>query len=96
MLKLDINLFQKKETNSRTKKRLQESSGYPTCGGSLGKTHSVMRKYGVVTAMCPHTTLRHLLVHPQDKVELAEQCELVYQIPCKNCGAEYIGETGDY
>ena len=44
--------------------------------------------------MCPHTTLRRLLVRPKDKVELDEQGELVYQIPCKNCGAEYIGETG--
>ena len=44
--------------------------------------------------MRPHTTLRRLLVHPKDKVELEEQGELVYQIPCKNCGAEYIGETG--
>ena len=53
-----------------------------------------MKKYGVVTAMRPHTTLRCLLVHLKDKVELAEQGELVYLIPCKNCGAEYIGETG--
>ena len=44
--------------------------------------------------MRPHTTLRLLLVHPKDKVELEEQDELVYQIPCKNCGAEYIGKTG--
>ena len=44
--------------------------------------------------MRPHTTLRRLLVQPKDKVELEEQGELVYQIPCKNCGAEYIGETG--
>ena len=44
--------------------------------------------------MRPHTTLRRLLVHPKDKVELEEQGELVYQIPCKKCGAEYIGETG--
>ena len=47
--------------------------------------------YGVATAMRPHTTLRRLLVHPNDKLELEEQGELVYQIPC---GAEYVGETG--
>ena len=44
--------------------------------------------------MRPHTTLRRPLVHSKDKVELAEQGELVYQIPCKNCGAEYLGERG--
>ena len=53
-----------------------------------------MKKYGVATAMRPHTTPRRLLVHPQDKVESAEQGELLYQIPCNNCGAEYVGETG--
>ena len=41
-----------------------------------------------------HTNLRRLILHAKDQVELAEQGELVYQIPCKNCGAEYIGETG--
>ena len=75
--------------------RLQESSGYPTCGGSLGKRtltltlHRLMKKYGVATAML-YTTLRSLFVHPKDKVASAEQGELVYQIPGKNCGVEYI------
>ena len=51
-----------------------------------------MTNYGV--AVRPHTTLRRLLVHPTDKVELAEQGELVSQTPGKNCGVEYTGETG--
>jgi len=49
-----------------------------------------MSKYGVTTALRPHTTLRRLLVHPKDKEELAEQGELVDQIPCKNCGASIL------
>ena len=52
-----------------------------------------MKKYGATIAMCPHTTLRRLLVHPNKNVELAEQGQLVYQTICKNCGAEYVGET---
>ena len=52
-----------------------------------------MKKYGVATTMRSHTTLRCLLVHPKDKVELAAG-ELVYVIPGKNCGVKYIGETG--
>ena len=62
--------------------------------GVSERLHRVMKKCRVVTAMRHHTTLRRLLVHPQDKVELAEQGELVYQVPCKNCGVECIGETG--
>ena len=53
-----------------------------------------MKKYVDATDMLPHATLRRPQVYPKDKVELAEQGELVYQIPCKNCGAEYIAETG--
>ena len=68
---------------------------FPYVEGVSERVHRVMRKYGIVTATHPHTTLRCLLVHPKDKVELAEQGELVYQIPCKNCGAEYIGRPGD-
>ena len=44
--------------------------------------------------MRPHTTIRRLLVHPKNKVELEEHGELVYQTPCKNCGVDYTGETG--
>ena len=66
----------------------------PYVEGVSERVHRVLKKYGVATTMRPHTTLRRLLVHPKDKVELEEQGELVYQIPCKNCGAEYIGETG--
>ena len=55
--------------------------------------HRVLTKYGASTALLPHTTLRRVLVHQKDKVGLEEHDELVYQIPCKNCGAEYTGET---
>ena len=61
--------------------------------GFSERVHQVMIKYA--TAMCPHTTLRRLLVHPKDNVELAEQGDLVYQTPGNNCGAEYIGETAE-
>ncbi|KAK2159568.1 hypothetical protein NP493_1706g00023 [Ridgeia piscesae] len=53
-----------------------------------------MKKYGVATAMRPYTTLRRLLVHRNEKVELAEQGELVYQTPGKDYGIGYIGQTG--
>ena len=57
-----------------------------------GRVQRVMKRYRFATALRPHTTLRRLLVHPKDKVELAEQGELVYHIP-RNCSAEYILET---
>ena len=85
----------KKKNNKKTNDRNYRSQVViPYVEGVSERVHRVLKKYGVATAMRPHTTLRRLLVHPKDKVELEEQGELVYQIPCKNCGAEYIGETG--
>ena len=88
------------DTSNKKKNKKPNDRNYrsqvviPYVEGVSERVHRVLKKYGVATAMRPHTTLRCLLVHPKDKVELEEQGELVYQIPCKNCGAEYIGETG--
>ena len=81
----------KKKTNDRN---YRSQVVIPYVEGVSERVHRVLKKYGVATAMRPHIILRRLLVHPKDKVELEEQGELVYQIPHKNCGAEYIGETG--
>ena len=81
-----------KKTNNRTKnKDYKRPVVIPYVEGVSEREHRVLKKYGVLTAMCPHTR-RRPLVHPHDKVESAEQGELMYQIPCKNCGAEYIGD----
>ena len=77
------NAKEKKKTNSRTKnKDYRSQMVIPYVEGVSERVHRV-KKCGVATAMCPHTTLRHLLVHPQDKVESAEQGGLVYQITSK-------------
>jgi len=54
----------------------------------------VYKRYGISTAMKPHTTIRKLLVHPKDKESKEDTAECVYRIPCKNCQKVYIGETG--
>ena len=83
------------KTNSRTTNKDYTSQAViPYVERVSERIHRVMKKCGVATAMRPHTTFRCLLVHPKDKVGLAEQGELVYQIPCKNWVAEYTGETG--
>ena len=62
--------------------------------GFSERVDRVLKKHVVVTVMRPHTTLRHVLVHPKDKAEPEEQGELVYQIPWNSCSAACIGETG--
>jgi len=46
----------------------------------------VYKRYGVSTAMKPHTIIRNLLVHPKDKVNTEETAECVYR-------TVYIEET---
>ena len=50
----------------------------------------IFKKRRVSTAMKPHTTLKHLLVHPKDKTDPKEG---VYKIDCSNCPKVYVGET---
>ena len=71
--KVTDNTKEKKKTNSRTKNKDYRSQVVIPCvEGVSEKVHSVMKKYRVVTAVCPHTTPRCLLLHLKDKVELAE------------------------
>ena len=44
--------------------------------------------------MKPHMTLKRLLVHLKDKRLVQDNAGVVYQIPCKDCPAIYMGETG--
>ena len=54
----------------------------------------ILDKHRVSTAVRPHCTLRHLLVHLKDKVKILRKANCVYRIPCKNCDKSYVGETG--
>ena len=54
----------------------------------------VFKKYGVTSVMKPPNSIRQKLVHPKDKILKEKSSGVVYQIPCRNCSASYIGETG--
>ena len=44
--------------------------------------------------MKSHMTIKNILVHPKDKIEKLKTSGVVYGIPCKDCDAVYIGQTG--
>ena len=84
----------KKKKKDTQDKQYKGQVVIPYIEGVTERIDRVMKKYGVATAMKPHSTLRRQLVHPKDKCEMSEQGELVYQIPCKNCDSSYIREIG--
>ena len=86
---------QKKEKQRITTK--EKSKGLvviPYVKGLSETFTRIMREHGISTAIRPHRTLRNILVHPKDKVTDDKKSDVVYKIPCKNCEASYIGETG--
>ena len=71
--------------------------GFTTLPYVKGITEKVQRsltKYNIKTAVKPYNTLRRSLVHPKDRIETLEKCNVVYKINCKTCNKSYIGETG--
>ena len=42
----------------------------------------------------PNITMKQLLVRPKDRAPDRERANVVYQVPCANCPAAYVGQTG--
>ena len=62
--------------------------------GVTEQVQKVMCKYSIQGPVKPHLKLRNLLVHPKDKIEPGNKCNVIYELPCKLCDKTYIGETG--
>ena len=58
------------------------------------KIQCIFIKHRVATVIKPQTTLRQVLVHPNDKVEKHKKAGAVYKIPCSQCEKVCISETG--
>ena len=92
----------KEKEKQRTKRKKQttqtsENRGMVTLPYIRGVTERIqrtMRKHNIQTPIKPHTKLRQLLVHPKDKIDQQNKCNVIYEIPCRSCNKTYIGETG--
>ena len=69
------------------------SQGYPESLTRVYRKHKIA-VYLKSHQTLPHQTLRNMLVHPKDKRDMLDSCNMVYHIPVKNCDSSYIGETG--
>jgi len=56
---------------------------------------TILKSFGICTAVKPHTTLRNILVHWKEGIGDEDKLEVIYKIPCKNCNLVYIGKLED-
>ena len=76
---------------STTKK--QPPIALPYVQGLSEELHRIYKNHGVNTYHKPTNTLKSLLVHPKDKTTKEKKCGVVYDMPCNQCNATYVGET---
>ena len=54
----------------------------------------VLAQVGIGVALKPHCMLSSVFRKPKGRIVGSEKSGLVYEIPCRDCDAVYIGETG--
>ena len=84
------------QSNSRTVDRgdaLGPVVTLPYVWGVSEAVRRILTPLGVKVSFRPHTTLRHLLMRPKDRVAERELTGVVYQVPCAGCPATYVGQT---
>lgn len=87
----------KKEKKKEAPEDGKKPKGYvviPYAKGISERLRRVYRKHGISMYSKAGLTLRNCLVRPKDPVEAKEQCGVVYECACDECGQIYVGETG--
>ena len=85
------------ETSTPRRSSNVRPKGHVTLPYVAGVTEPIsprLCKAGVAAHSKPHKTIRQMLVAPKDKDSAEDVSGVVYNIKCKDCEAEYIGETG--
>ena len=54
----------------------------------------LLAQVGIEVALKPYFTLSSVFRKPKDVICDEKKCGLVYKIPCRDCDAVYVGETG--
>ncbi|BHF77800.1 hypothetical protein SprV_0602091000 [Sparganum proliferum] len=57
-------------------------------------TAKILKPFVIEVAHKPESTIRQQIMRPKDPLPVKEQSAVVYSIPCQNCDARYVGETG--
>ena len=62
--------------------------------GVSEKIKRIYSKHDIHTAMKPTNTIKSIIVHPKDKQDIAENSDVVYDVPWDGYKKSYIRETG--
>ena len=54
----------------------------------------VLTPLSIRTCFKPQTTLKNILTYVKDPVPPEEKTGVVYKVPCSDCQATYVGQTG--
>ncbi|BHF81751.1 hypothetical protein SprV_0802488500 [Sparganum proliferum] len=57
-------------------------------------TSRILKPLGIGVAHKPASTIRQQIIRPKDPLPVTEQSAVAYSIPCQDCDARYVGETG--
>ena len=82
--------------NENVNQEDQKSKGnvvIPYVEGVSERYSRFMKKHDVSMCMRPHTTIRSLLVHPNEKQDPKNTPNCIYEVSCKGCEQTYMGET---
>ena len=85
------------EKDVSDKQETQSSNGVvvlPYIGHLSEGIKRILSKLNIRTCFKPFKTLRQLLVHPKDHINLKDRTNVIYRIDCRNCALVYIGQTG--
>ena len=65
----------------------------PYMGNVSEAAARILQPFGIGVAHKPASTMRSQVSHVKDRVPLAEQTNVIYQVPCKDCSSRYTGLT---
>ena len=66
----------------------------PYVKGASERIARILRPHDITVAQKPSTTLRDVLTKVKDPSPINSRAGAVYKIPCAECPASYVGETG--
>ena len=93
----DLNSYPKTFVNSVTEQASKTTTERPNANDEnkvIATIPRILRPHDITVAHKPSTTLRDVLTRVKDPSHRNSRAGAVYKIPCAECSASYVGETG--